>query len=118
MNKHNFLTTIIAFVFAVLICVLPYSDIQSSPTLTCKTFDKWILSDGGSRFDYRVVNEDWNLPKDVEFTSYVTLHDTGLWMYDSVSDSAQYMIVFLSFKPSGDPFGQHDICVYRIPYTQ
>jgi hypothetical protein len=72
------------------------------------------LSDSATRFDYKVTNGVSNLPSDAEIISTATIRDTGMWIYDSPSSKAKFYIVFLSFEPSGDPLGQHDICVYKL----
>lgn len=105
----------ILFVVIVICLTIGLSNrVVASSVLNCVSFDQWFLSDGGSRFDYRVVDGDWNLPSDIQQISTITLQTTGIWEYMSDLDQAKYFIVFLTFEPSGNPIGQHDICVYRL----
>lgn len=150
---RNILLAIGSILFAGFLVI---TTVNAASPLTCKTFDTWYLSDGGTKFDYKVVDGKWNFPDDIEeaitglstadtvqkdfngnpiyltvedynesrldkgsgFVSSVTINNTGIWEYASDQDQAKYFIVFLSFEPSGDPFGQHDICVYRVPYVK
>lgn len=90
------------------------SKVTSSPELTCDIFDTWFKYDGAEKFDYIVIDGNYNLPEDAEIISTITLNDTSIWEYYSISDRAKYFTVLLSLEADGFPLGQHHICVYRL----
>ena len=106
-----FTKTLVITFLSIIIIFLPLS---AKTIIDCSIFDQWFLSDGAERFDYQVVNGQWNLPDDIQSLTTLTLRDTSIWEYLSETENAKYFIVFLTLEPDITLTGQHNICVYSL----
>ena len=107
---------LIALILLVTIPIHPVTEPVNAQADKCAPFDAWI---GGERFNYTVdAQGKWNLPDDAESMATISFPKAAIWKYYSASQDSSYVIVFLSLEPTqpaGQPAGQHDICVYKLP---